>query len=83
MGAAATSLHYAHHDNRRVFVGLENGVIGEFNLSEDFNHMQHVRDYHAHQGRVTGLYFSVAHKWLLSVSKDRYFQFHCTQTGRR
>jgi hypothetical protein len=78
MGAAATALHYVHQDNKRVFVGLENGVISvkevtpqkllyvehlkntftlitffshvqEFTLSEDYNHMQHVRDYHAHQ----------------------------------
>ena len=27
MGAAATSLHYVHKDDKRVFVGLENGIV--------------------------------------------------------
>jgi hypothetical protein len=53
MGAAATSLRYDHYDGRRVFVGLENGVVSEFTLSDDFNHMQHVRDYHAHQASMS------------------------------
>lgn len=83
MGAAATSLHYVHQDGRRVFVGLENGVVSEFTLSEDFNHMQHVRDYHAHQKRVTSIYYSQQKKWVMSVGHDRYFQFHCKESGRR
>ena len=45
--------------------------------------MDHVKDYHAHTQRVTGVYYSAAKKWLLSCAKDKYFQFHCTGTGRR
>ena len=32
---------------------------------------------------MTGIYYSMTRKWLLSVSRDRYFQFHCTDSGRR
>jgi len=82
MGGAATALHF-NQESRRVFVGLETGIVVEFELSEDCNRLDHVKDYHAHTQRVTGVYYSAAKKWLLSCAKDKYFQFHCTGTGRR
>jgi len=82
MGGACTALAY-HHATRQVFVGLETGVVSEFAISDDYNRMDHVRDYHAHQSRVTGLHFDPDQNWILSVGKDKYFQFHCTSSGRR
>jgi hypothetical protein len=70
MGAAATALAYSH-ESKKVFVGVESGMISEFILADDFNRIDHKRDYHAHQSRVTGLYFCEQNKWILSVGKDK------------
>jgi hypothetical protein len=32
---------------------------------------------------VTGIHYSARQQWLMSVSRDRYFQLHSTQTGLR
>ena len=40
----------------QLFIGLDNGTVSEFIVSEDFNRMDHARDYHAHQSRVTGIH---------------------------
>ncbi|KAH3807456.1 hypothetical protein DPMN_135796 [Dreissena polymorpha] len=82
MSAAASSMVY-NGETRRLFVGLDNGTITEFILSEDFNRMVHVRDYLAHQSRVVSVKFSLQREWLLSCGKDKYFQWHCSETGRR
>ena len=37
----------------------------------------------AHASRVTALKFNAAHDWLLSASKDKSFEWHCTSSGRR
>ena len=37
----------------------------------------------AHQGRVTAVLFSLTQEWVLSVGRDKYFQWHCSETGRR
>lgn len=37
----------------------------------------------AHQGRVVDLVFSVWSEWVLSVGRDKYFQWHCSETGQR
>lgn len=34
-----------NHETQRLFVGLENGVISEFVVGDDFNKMTHHRDY--------------------------------------
>ncbi|XP_006816296.2 WD repeat and FYVE domain-containing protein 2-like, partial [Saccoglossus kowalevskii] len=70
-------------ETRRLFVGLDNGTISEFLLSDDFNRMQTRRDYLAHQNRVTGIFFTLLSEWVLSVGRDKYFQWHCSETGRR
>jgi len=81
MGAAATSFHY-YHSFKKLFIGLDNGTIVEFKVSDDFNRMDSIRDYHAHQGRVTGVQLT-SNDWILSVSRDRYFQFHNVKNGQR
>ena len=37
----------------------------------------------AHQGRVVDIVFSVWSEWVLSVGRDKYFQWHCSETGQR
>jgi len=37
----------------------------------------------AHQDRVTCVQFSPVHEFVLSCSRDKYFEWHCSQTGRR
>ena len=37
----------------------------------------------AHTGRVTGVKFIPDYEWLVSVSRDKSFQFYCTKTGRK
>jgi len=81
MNSAATALHY-NHASKQLFVGLDNGTVTEFSVSEDYNRMDHVRDYHAHQSRVTSIHLS-PNGWLLSASRDRYFQFHSCSNGQR
>nr|XP_022336138.1 uncharacterized protein LOC111132600 [Crassostrea virginica] len=78
----AASLAY-NEETRRTFIGLDNGTISEFNLADDFNRMSQTRDYLAHQGRVTSLKFSLNCEWVLSCARDKYFQWHCSETGRR
>ena len=45
--------------------------------------MDSVREYHAHQGRVTATLHAREHSWVLSAGRDKYFSFHCVQTGKR
>ncbi|GAB6030951.1 WD repeat and FYVE domain-containing protein 2 [Chamberlinius hualienensis] len=82
MPAAATVIDY-NGETRRVFIGMENGTISEFILADDFNRMHHQRDYLAHQNRVTGVVFALNCEWILSVGRDKYFQWHCSETGQR
>ena len=37
----------------------------------------------AHMNRVTGMIFSLEYEWLLSVGRDKYFQWHDTTSGKR
>ncbi|XP_060571907.1 WD repeat and FYVE domain-containing protein 2-like [Ruditapes philippinarum] len=82
MPAAASSMLF-NGETRRLFIGLDNGTISEFTVSDDFNRMSLTRDYLAHQSRVTSMQFSLQREWLLSCGRDKYFQWHCSETGRR
>nr|CAD7594134.1 unnamed protein product [Timema genevievae] len=82
MPAGATALYYCV-ETRHLFVGIEVGAISEFVLAPDFNRMTHVRTYPAHQARVTDVLFALNCEWVLSVGRDKMFQFHCSETGRR
>ncbi|XP_071951193.1 WD repeat and FYVE domain-containing protein 2-like [Antedon mediterranea] len=70
-------------ETRRLFVGLDNGTISEFSLSDDYNRLLFRRDYLAHQNRVTSVIFSVTSELVLSVGRDKYLQWHCAESGRR
>jgi len=77
-----TCLFY-HPEPRRLFVGIDNGNILEFAVGEDYNKVTLIRQYLAHQGKVTSVYYSLEHDWVLSTGKDKYFAFHSTDNARR
>jgi len=82
MPSPTTCLFY-HAAAHRLFVGLDNGTVSEFHLASDYNRLSPVRDYLAHQARVTACLLAARSQWVLSVSRDKAFQYHCTETGRR
>jgi len=82
MSTAPTSLTYCH-DKRTLFVGVESGAVEEWEVARDYNRMDTVRTYHAHQGRVTDTVFAESSAWILTTGRDKNFYFHCTQTGKR
>uniref|UniRef100_A0AAY4EAI6 FYVE-type domain-containing protein n=1 Tax=Denticeps clupeoides TaxID=299321 RepID=A0AAY4EAI6_9TELE len=53
----------------------------EFLISEDFNKMNHVKTYPAHQNRVSDLLFSLESLWLISTGHDKSVSWMCTQSG--
>lgn len=80
--APAASMFF-DHQTRRLFVGLDNGSVTEFQVADDYNKMTQSRNYPAHQARVMEIVFSPTTEWLLSVAKDKFLFIHCTATGRR
>lgn len=70
------ALFYSEID-RNVFVGLDNGKIIHFRLSEDCNRIDHIKDYTVHSGRVVCLYYSSTQTWILSCTHDGVFQLTC------
>ena len=67
----------------RVVMLLKTLHFQEFTLATDFNRMTLVRNYSAHQARVTSIHFALNCEWMLSVGRDKIFQYHCSETGRR
>lgn len=72
-----------NHETKRLFVGMENGLISEFLVADDYNKITFRRNYLAHAEHVTGLIFSLFNEWILSVSRDKSFCWHCSETGRK
>lgn len=81
MPSGATSIFYTV-ETRQLFIGQENGTVSEFSLASDFNRMMPVREYLAHQARVTQVLYALNCEWVLSISRDKIFSYNCTQTGR-
>lgn len=82
MASGATALYYCV-ETRQLFIGVENGTVSEFALATDFNRMTLVRNYSAHQARVTSIHFALNCEWMLSIGRDKIFQYHCSESGRR
>jgi len=82
MPSGATSVCY-NKENRKIFVGQENGTVSEFVLAEDYNSVTHKRDYLSHHARVTQVYYEPTLSWILSVGRDKWFQYYCAVTGKR
>lgn len=55
----------------------------EFVLEQDYNRMTAMRDYLAHQARVTGIVFAADFEWVLSIGRDKLFQLHSSETGQK
>ncbi|KAK2515156.1 Wdfy2 [Columba guinea] len=70
-------------ETRRLSIGLDNGTISEFILSEDYNKMTLVKSYQAHQSRVMMVLFVLEMEWLLSTGQDKHFTWHCSESGQR
>lgn len=82
MPSGCTSVDYTP-ETRQVFIGQENGTVSQYTLSEDCNRLSLIRDYLAHQARVTAVVFAKHCGWVLSCGRDKLFSFHCTETSRR
>uniref|UniRef100_A0AAR2KZN8 FYVE-type domain-containing protein n=1 Tax=Pygocentrus nattereri TaxID=42514 RepID=A0AAR2KZN8_PYGNA len=70
-------------ETRRLSVGMDNGVVSEFILSEDYNKMTPARSYQAHQGGVTVVLFVLEMEWVLSTGQDKSFTWHCSESGQQ
>lgn len=68
-------------NNRKLFVGLANGVIQEYFISEDLNRILHQRDYQGQIGRLRAVCSSFANEWLFSCASSNQLLQHCTQSG--
>uniref|UniRef100_A0A8C0G628 WD repeat and FYVE domain containing 1 n=1 Tax=Chelonoidis abingdonii TaxID=106734 RepID=A0A8C0G628_CHEAB len=79
--AAPCSAMAYHHDSRRIFVGQDNGAIMEFHISEDFNKMNFVKTYPAHQNRVSAVIFCLGVEWVISTGHDKCVSWMCTRSG--
>uniref|UniRef100_A0A8C9WPE0 WD repeat and FYVE domain containing 1 n=1 Tax=Scleropages formosus TaxID=113540 RepID=A0A8C9WPE0_SCLFO len=53
----------------------------EFLISEDFNKMNHMKTYPAHQNRVTAIVFSLESEWVVSTGHDKCVSWMCTRSG--
>lgn len=42
-----------------------------------------IREYIGHSARVTGIVFALNCEWVLSIGRDKMFQFHNTANGKR
>lgn len=82
MPSGCTSLDYTP-ETRKLFIGQDNGTVSQYTLSDDSNSLTLVRDYLAHQARVTGVCYAKQTGWVISCGRDKLFSFHCTETSRR
>ena len=71
------------HASRHVFVGLENGTIQEYILSEDLNILESVRVYLAHQASVVEMIYSPERRWILSIGADSTISWSDVSTGNK
>lgn len=72
-----------NHQTKRLFVGMDNGQTTEFSITSDYNRIKQVRDYAPHQGRIKVVLFSLECEWLLSIGRDKFLQWHCSERGNR
>ncbi|GAA6080949.1 WD repeat and FYVE domain-containing protein 2, partial [Tachysurus ichikawai] len=70
-------------ETRRLSVGMDNGVVSEFTVSEDYNKLTPARSYQAHQGAVTVVLFVLEMEWVLSTGQDKTFTWHCSESGHQ
>lgn len=71
------------HQTKRLFVGMDNGYISEFSVANDYNRIKLVKNYCAHQGRVKEVLFSLETEMVLSIGRDKFLIWHCSERGNR
>jgi len=64
-----------------LLVGLVNGAVYDFEVSEDMNSMTKKRQWNAHTSSITGLFISNSAQMVFSCSKDKSIVWHCSETG--
>lgn len=82
MPSGCTSVDYVA-ETRQLFIGQENGTVSQYTLSDDCNRLTLIRDYLAHQARVTNVIYGNGVGYVLSCGRDKLFSYHCTESGRR
>eukprot|EP00043_Microstomoeca_roanoka_P028286 m.17479 g.17479 ORF g.17479 m.17479 type:complete len:482 (+) comp8293_c0_seq1:223-1668(+) len=81
---APISLLCFEESERRLFIGLENGAISEYELSQDYNVLTSVKGYPAHTSTVTGMCYDRERQLLISCSRDKTMTLSSTTgTGKR
>jgi len=80
--SSPTTLFY-HDPSRKLYSGSETGLTYEFLVAEDYNKITVERTYSGHQSRVESLYFSFDNNLLLSVGRDKKFNWYSTSSGQQ
>ncbi|XKL68203.1 hypothetical protein PGB90_003694 [Kerria lacca] len=81
LSSAVTCLYY-YSKKQYLLVGLDNGLITEFNISEDYNRLNQIREVQAHQTRVTAVYYNAITNWVVSIGRDKVLQYYDCETGK-
>lgn len=84
MPVAPTCLHYSE-ETSRLFVGLLNGNVYEYSVSDDYNSISdpEERRWSVHAGPISGLSLALSAELVFSCSKDRSVAWHCSETGMK
>lgn len=62
----------------RIFVGLVNGIVLRYALSEDMNKMDMTGNFHGHTHTVTSVIYSPADNMLFTCSRDKSLSWFTT-----
>ncbi len=72
-----------NHQTKRLFVGLDDGYISEFSVANDYNRIKLTKNFSAHTGRVKETLFSLETEMVLSIGRDKFLVWHCSERGNR
>lgn len=64
-----------------LHIGLESGVVMEFQIADDYNKLTHIKNYTGHSVRVTGVVVQVGGGKLITSSSDRSVMCHSMEDG--
>lgn len=82
LSSPASSMDY-HSESKRLFVGMDNGYVSEFNVANDYNRIKLIKNFFAHQGRVKEVLYSPQTESLLSVGRDKNLVWFNSENGNR
>ncbi|ESN90154.1 hypothetical protein HELRODRAFT_116543 [Helobdella robusta] len=80
--ATASSIYY-QKDKHKIYVGLNNGTVMDFVITDNGTKLSHIRDVLAHVDRITCIEVIPALKFVFTGSKDTYLQWHCSESGKK